>query len=434
MNNIARRLRIGLLPALLASLLSVSVTSQAETRSLDQVVAIVDNDIILESELKRRSAVFRQQLADRKTQLPEASVFRLQVLEKLIIDRIQLKLADQSGIRVSEDELNKTLERIAKSNNLTLAQFKQKLEADGQNYLEVREQIRSEMMIRQVQNRRVNQRIHISEQEVKNFLTSEQGRKRSEPRLKLAHIMIPVPSGASPEQLAEAKMQVDQTHQQLLDGADFSATAIAVSKSPEALKGGDIGWRKPSELPEVAAAAVESLNNGEITQPFRMGGGLHILKVIDRKGGKKQMIDQTKIRHILIKPSEIRSDQEAKELATNIRQRISNGDDFAILAKQYSDDPGSGSNGGDLGWTMQGQMVPEFEEVFQSSKIGQVSQPFKSQFGWHILEVTERRKQDFGQQILKNEARESIRKRKFAESLSNWLREIHAQAYIEIKQ
>ncbi len=435
-NRTSRRLSrcaLPLLTSLLLSLLLITPISQAEIQFLDRVVAIVDGDIILQSELKRRSAVIQQQLQERKTPLPDAEVFRQQVLDKLIIDRIQLKLAADSGIKVSDDELNRTLDRIADSNQLTLAQFKQQLEAEGQNYLEVREQIRSEMLISQVQNRRVNQRIHISDQEVQNFLASEQGRKSAEAQLHLGHIMIPVPSGASPEQLTQAKQQADQVHQQLIAGADFGTTAIAVSKSPEALKGGDIGWRKPSELPEAAAAAVESLQPGQLTQPFRMGGGFHILKMLERRGGEQQLIDQTRVRHILIKPSEIRSNDDAKRLIDDLYQRLQNGDDFAILAKQYSDDPGSGSSGGDLGWTMDGQMVPEFEQVVHATADNAISQPFKSQFGWHILQVQERRQQDFGQQILQNEAREAIRKRKFAESRSTWLREIHAQAYIEIK-
>lgn len=434
MNKTTQRLRFGLLPLLWLSLLLTAPLSQAAPEFLDRVVAIVDGDIIMQTELERRSTVIREQLLDRKTQLPGAEVFRKQVLDKLILDRIQLKLAADSGIKIADDELNRTLERIADSNQLTLAQFKQQLEAEGQNYLEVREQIRSEMLISRAQNRHVNQRIHISDQEVKNFLASEQGRKSAEPQLHLGHIMIPVPSGASPAQLTDAKQQIDSVHQRLLAGEDFAATAIAVSKSPEALKGGDIGWRKASELPEIAAATITALQPGQLTAPFRMGGGFHIIKLVDSRGGQQQLIDQVKVRHILIKPSEIRSNDEAKLLTDDLYQRLQNGDDFAILAKQYSDDPGSGSDGGNLGWTMDGQMVPEFEQVVRTTADNAISQPFKSKFGWHILQVLERRKQDFGQQILKNEAREAIRKRKFAESRSSWLREIRAHAYIEIKQ
>ena len=412
---------------------AIMPSAQADEQFLDRVVAIVDTDIILQTELNRRSALIRQQLLERDTRLPDSDTFARQVLDKLIIDRIQLHLAASNGIVISDTELNSTLDRIAQSNNLPLSDFKQQLEAEGQNYLDVREQIRSEMLVTRVQERVVNQRIHISEQEINNQLASEQGRKNSEPLLHIGHIMIPLDDSPSSEQLIATRRAVAQIHQQLVDGADFAATAIAVSKAPEALKGGDIGWRKPSELPEAAAEAVESLADGELSQPFRVGGGFHILKVIERRGGAEQLIEQAKVRHILLSPSEIRSLRDAELLSRDLYRRLNAGEDFAILAKQYSDDPGSGSNGGDLGWTMDGQMVPEFEQTVHASAIGEISLPFQTQFGWHLLQVTDRREQDFGQQILRNQAKETIRKRKFSESLSNWLREIRTEAYIEIK-
>lgn len=433
MSNPVKRFLPVVLPRLLLCLLAVAPWVQAEEQLLDRVVAIVGNDIIVQTELTRHSDSIRQQLLERNTQLPAAGTFTRQVLDKLIIDRIQLQLAASNGIEVSDGELNATLDRIAQSNKLSLAEFKQQLEAEGQNYLEVREQIRNEILVTRVQERLVNERIHISEQEISNQLTSEQGRKNAEPRLHIGHIMIPLAATASLEQLTQTQQQVEEIYQQLLDGADFAATALAASKGPEALKGGDIGWRTPSELPEAVAEAVKELETGQLTKPFRIGSGFHILKVIERRGGGQQLVEQAKVRHILISPSEIRSPGEAEMLSRELYRRLNNGEDFAILAKQYSDDPGSGSNGGDLGWTMDGQMVPEFEKVMRASAIGEISAPFETQFGWHLLQVTERRQQDFGEQILRKQASETIRKRKFAESLANWLREIRAEAYIEIK-
>ncbi len=432
MTNPIRRARPVMLPLLLC-LLAAAPSAQAEEQFLDRVVAIVDNDIIVQTELNRRSAAIRQQLRERNTPLPDASTFAQQVLDKMIIDRIQLHLAASNGIEVSDDELNSTLDRIAQSNELSLAEFKQQLEAEGQNYLEVREQIRSEILVTRTQERLVNPRIHISELEISNLLASEQGQKNAEPLLHIGHIMIPLADAANVAELAEAQQQTDNIYQKLLDGADFAATAVATSKGPDALNGGDIGWRKPSELPKAAAAAVKDLEAGQLTQPFRVGGGFHILKVIERRGGGQQLIEQAQVRHILISPSEIRSPAEAQLLSLELHRRLNAGEDFAILAKQYSDDPGSGSNGGELGWTMDGQMVPEFEQTVHATAIGEISAPFKSQFGWHLLQVTDRRQQDFGQQILRNQARENIRKRKFDESLANWLREIRAEAYVEIK-
>ncbi|MEH6823867.1 MAG: peptidylprolyl isomerase [Motiliproteus sp.] len=432
MTNPIKRSRLAVLPLLL-TLLTTTQPTQAAEQFLDRVVAIVDNDIIVQTELTRRSASIRQQLLERGTQLPDPATFAQQVLDKLIIDRIQQHLASASGIEVSDDELNSTLDRIAKSNALSLTEFKQQLEAEGQNYLEVREQIRSEIQITRVQERRVNPRIHISELEINNLLVSEQGRKDAEPQLRISHIMIPLADNANTEQAAATRLLAEQLHQQLLDGADFAATALAVSKGQDALKGGDIGWRKPSELPEAAGKAVAKLAAGELTEPFRVGGGFHILKVMERRGGQQQLIEQTQVRHILISPNEIRSQAEAEILSRELFRRLSAGEEFAQLAKQYSDDPGSGSNGGDLGWTMDGQMVPEFEQTVHATATGDISAPFQSQFGWHLLQVTDRRKQDFGEQILRNQAKETIRKRKFTENLSSWLREIRAEAYIEIK-
>ncbi|MFT5720961.1 MAG: peptidyl-prolyl cis-trans isomerase SurA, partial [Motiliproteus sp.] len=419
---------------LLLCLLAAAPWVQAEEQFLDRVVAIVGNDIIVQTELMRRSDSIRQQLLERNTQLPDTNTFNLQVLDKLIIDRIQLHLAVVNGIEVSDAELNSTLDRIAQSNKLSLAQFKQQLEAEGQNYLEAREQIRSEILVTRTQERLVNQRIHISELEITNLLTSEQGRINAEPRLHIGHIMIPLANTADLEQINKIQRQAEQIHQQLLDGADFAATALAVSKGAEALNGGDIGWRKPSELPAAVSSAVQDLETGQLTEPFRIGGGFHILKVIERRGGGgEQFVDQAKVRHILITPSEIRTLGEAKIISHDLYRRFHDGEDFAILAKKYSDDPVSGSNGGDLGWTMDGQMVPEFEQVMHSTAIGEISAPFKTQFGWHLLQVTERRSQDFGEEILRKQASDTIRKRKFAESLATWLREIRAETYIEIK-
>ncbi len=432
MTNPIKRSRLAVLPLLL-TLLATTQPTQAAEQFLDRVVAIVDNDIIVHTELTRRSASIRQQLLERGTQLPDPATFAQQVLDKLIIDRIQQHLASASGIEVSDDELNSTLDRIAKSNALSLTEFKQQLEAEGQNYLEVREQIRSEIQITRVQERRVNPRIHISELEINNLLASEQGRKDAEPQLRISHIMIPLADNANTEQAAATRLLAEQIHQQLLDGADFAATALAVSKGQDALKGGDIGWRKPSELPEDAGKAVAKLAAGELTEPFRVGGGFHILKVMERRGGQMQLLDQTQVRHILISPNEIRSPAEAEILSRELFRRLSAGEEFAQLAKQYSDDTGSGSNGGDLGWTMDGQMVPEFEQTVHATATGDISPPFQSQFGWHLLQVTDRRQQDFGEQILRNQAKETIRKRKFTENLSSWLREIRAEAYIEIK-
>ncbi len=415
-------------------LLLVSWPAQAEPLLLDRVVAVVDSDLIMQSELISRTALIRQQLIERGTRLPSADILQEQVLEKLILDRIQLQLAGQNGIRITDTTLDSTMLRIADSNNMNLEQFKRTLEAEGQNYREVREQVRDEMVITQTREKLVNRRISISEREIENFLATGQGQEQSEPELHLAHILIAQPSPATPAQIKAAETEAREIHAQLQAGEDFSELAVARSDSPQALNGGDLGWRKASEMPDDLAPAIKALQVGEFTQPLRTTFGVHLFKLIERRGGGEQLVQQTQVRHILIKPSTIRTEQEARALAFSLHARLNAGEAFADLAKTFSDDPGSGATGGDLGWAMPGQMVPEFEQAMDATPIDSLSAPFKSRFGWHILEVQARRQQDFGEQIQNNKAREQIRKRKFNEELDSWLREIKAQAYIEIKR
>jgi peptidyl-prolyl cis-trans isomerase SurA len=420
---------------LLTSALSLLVVPmiQAEEIPLDRIVAVVNKGIILQSELERRTEVIRQQLIDRNTALPPASALTRQVLDKLILDRIQQQQAAENGIKISEQSLNETLLKIAKSNGLSLAQFKQTLESEGQNYTEVRDQISSEMLITQVRERLVNRRIQITDQEVENYLNSERGQDRLAAELHLAHILIANSSPATPESIKASKNKALKLYSDLKSGADFAALAVTHSAGQQALQGGDLGWRKQTELPELIASAVENLKVDQISQPIRASSGFHILKLLEKRGGKVQLIEQANVRHILIKPNEIRTPNEAKQLIESLHARLQQGEDFAALSREHSDDPGSASAGGDLGWTMPGQMVPAFEQALQNTVTGELSVPFKSSFGWHILQVQERRQQDFGEKILANEARETIRKRKFNEELQNWLREIKAQAYIEKK-
>lgn len=428
-------------PALITGLLTLALSlltpgltpARADVQFLDRVVAIVDQDVIMLSELQRRTDIVSEQLQARGTRPPPPEALREQVLDKMVLDRLQLAKAKENGIRVTDQQLNRTLEKIAASNDLTLAEFKQQLEAQGQSYREAREQIRSEMIITRARERIVNRRIQVSEQEVENFLNSEQGQAETAQELHLAHIMIPVPENPSGEALKKARDTANKAYQDILAGADFAEVSMAVSKSPRALEGGDLGWRKAAELPEALTEAIDNLEAGEVTPPFRMGGGFQVVKVIEKRGGAVQMVEQTKVRHILIKDTEIRDAQQSERLARQLHQRILNGEDFAELAREYSDDTGSGSLGGDLGWALPGQMVPEFEKMMNRTAIGETSPVFKSPFGWHVLQVEDRKQEDLGERILANKARESIRQRKFNEELANWMREIRSEAYIELK-
>ncbi|SEG54518.1 peptidylprolyl isomerase [Marinobacterium lutimaris] len=399
---------------------------------LDQVVAVVNDDIVLQSELEERTALVQEQIQAQGAQPPAVDVLRQQVLERLIMDRIQLQIADRQGIRVSDQELNAAMQRIADQNNMSLAQFREALIAEGHDYAQSREQIRQEILLSRVQQANVNRRINVSDQEINNFLANNQSADKVE--YLLSNILISIPQSASPELIQRAQDEADSLYQQLRDGADFQQLATANSDASNALQGGDLGWRARTELPTDIANAVSSLQSGQVSAPVRTPAGFHILQLREKRGeGQETLIEQTRVRHILVSPSEVRSSEQTQQLAQELYNRLQNGESFDELARRYSDDAASGSQGGELGWTQAGQMVPEFEQVMNDTAAGSISQPFESRFGWHILQVEERRTQDFADEMRESTARNSIRKRKYNEELDNWLREIRAQAYIERK-
>ncbi|MDI3322826.1 peptidylprolyl isomerase [Pontibacterium granulatum] len=417
---------------LAGTLLSLSVSAQEIP--LDRVVAIVNDGIVLQSELNTRINLVRDQLQQRSTQMPQYDILRKQVLERLILDSLQLQLAEQRGIRVSDRQLAMALENIARQNNLTLDQFREAVIAEGQNFDTFREQIRRELMITQVQRSVVNSRIRVTEQDLRNYLESEEGKASSNAEYNLSNILLAVPTQATPAMIQDAQQKAAQLYEDLKAGEDFAQAAISYSNAPNALKGGELGWRKINELPVQLSNALKNQPVGTLTPPIRTPGGFHILKVNGKRGGDTVLIEQTKVRHILLKPTEIRNAEQSRLKIYELAERLRQGEDFAQLAREYSDDPGSGSEGGSLGWTQDGQMVPEFEQTMNATPVGELSEPFRTQFGWHILQVEGRRTQDVGEKVIENQARNSIRKRRFNEELENWLREIHSQAYIEIKE
>lgn len=416
-----------------ALILGLSVSASAADTPLDRIVAIVNDDIVLQSELHEREALIKGRLKSQGRSLPDEQTLQSQVLDRLILDNIQLQIGKERGIRISDSELNASLERIAASSKLTLDQFREALVAEGQDYAQVRQQIRNEMLIQRIQQRVVNSRINVSQQEINNFLSSHKGEQLSATSYNLSQILIAVPLQATANMLQTAEKKATKIADELANGADFEETAIAQSKGPNALKGGEIGWRKLNEMPEEFSAVVQKLNPGEFSAPLRSPSGFHILKVNDKQGGSVQLVNQVKVQHILLSPNEIRSPAQTRREIDAIYQKLQQGVPFEELAKQYSDDPASGSLGGSLGWAQPGQMVPEFEEVMFNTAQGDISPPFESRFGWHILKVEDRRQQDMGEEMKTNQARATIRQRKFNEELQNWLREIRSQAYIELK-
>ena len=430
--NVKTKLSDRLRPLLLGAAL-LAATAQAQVRPLDRVVAIVDNDVVMQSQLDARLREVQQTIDKRGGSLPPGNVLSQQVLERLIIENIQLQIGDRSGIRITDEELSQAMGTIAQRNGMSLEQFREALARDGLSYADARDQVRREMIISRVRQRRVAERIQVTDQEVQNFLASDLGKMQLSEEFRLANILIPVSEGASSNEIQAAERQAQEVYQQLQQGADFAQLAIARSASETALEGGEMGWRKAGQLPPPFDSMISQLNPGEVTEPVRTPGGFIILKLIEKRGGDTQVRDEVHVRHILIKPSEIRSEEETRRLVERLYQRIVDGEDFAELAKSFSEDPGSALNGGDLNWIDPNALVPEFREVMNNTASGELSKPFKSPYGWHVLQVMGRRATDSSAQFREQQAANLLRNRKYDEELQAWLRQIRDEAYVETK-
>lgn len=405
----------------------------SQLRLLDSIVAIVDNDVVMASELEERVDAIYQRIQESGTEAPPREALIPQVLDRLILERIQLDIARRAGVHVSDEEINGTLVSIAQSEGLTPEQFLQTITSQGLSIAALREQLETEMLLARVQQSQVNRRIYISEQEVNNFLASDEGRNFVSPDVNLGHILLPLSSAASLDEVQATSDKANMILERIAAGDDFRNLAITHSADQSALQGGDLGWRKMAELPDVFIAPLTDLQPGQVTNAIRSNAGLHILKLYDKRGGEQQLIQQSKARHILLKPNEIRDDEATYAKLAEIANSIRAGEPFAEMARQHSEDLGSALSGGDLGWSLPGKFVPEFEQVMETIPLNEVSEPFRSQFGWHILQVTERRDQDFSEDIMRHQAENILRQRKFESEQQIWLQEIRDEAFVDIK-
>ena len=411
----------------------ISFNLIAKIELLDRVVAVVDSGIIMESQLNSRVEEILVRLKSDKAELPPLNLLEEQVLDRLIIEEIQLQLAERAGIKISDSELNQTLARVASQNNLSLEDFRIKLEGEGTSYKSFRDTIRKELIIQRVQRGKVGSKIDISEQELENFINSEEGKTQLAEQYNVQHILLAVKSGSSELETTEIKNNAELLIKRINDGENFEKLAASYSSGQNALEGGFLGWRSSAELPSLFADAVLDMKVGEVSSPLKSGAGFHILKLIDKRGNTVKFLDQTLARHILVQPSEIRTENQAKELINSIYQRLVEGEDFKQLARQFSEDPGSKMDGGELGWSNPGDYDPAFEQTLNATEIGQLSEPVKSSFGWHIIEVMDRRNEDVSQEEQKNRAYQIIFKRKFEQELQSTLIELRAEAYVDIK-
>jgi peptidyl-prolyl cis-trans isomerase SurA len=411
-------------------LLLVTTLSHATLKPLDEIVVVVNEDVITKTMMDNRIEDFRKQLALSQISRVEPETLKKQVLERMIRDTIQLQQAKQLGITVDDLMLNRMLEQLAKGNNMSLETFRDTIEAEGINYARFREQTRDELIIKQLQQRVVASKINVSDQEVQQYIDQNENLDSSKITYHLRHILIATPESAKPEDIEKARLKADSVYAEIQSGAKFEDIAVKESSGRNALQGGDLGERKANELPQLFVDAVMNLSAGETSSPVRSASGFHLLQLIS-SSNDQVMVKQTHARHILIRTSSEVSDEQARQTLSKLKKQIESGTNFAELASEYSEDPGSKIKGGDLGWAGPGDFVDAFENVADSLTIGQISEPFKSPFGWHILEVLDRREHDQSKDNKENQARDAIQKRKIDEELRLWLRRIRDEAYVE---
>ncbi|MBL6821840.1 MAG: peptidylprolyl isomerase [Luminiphilus sp.] len=401
----------------------------AQVQVLDQVVAIVDDDIILASELQERVAGVRSTMESRGVEMPDDETLVRETLDRLILDSIQMQLANRYGVRIPDAQLDEAMTRLARQNGLTLEQFRVAVEQSGQNYGATRESLRKDLAIQRVQQGNVMRNINISEQEIDNFLATEEGEAMTQPEYRVIQALLATRRGEDAASVEAKETFIDATLANIQGGTDFETAVSGVE--PYAFTGGDLGWRKLGDIPSMFAEVVPTMTIGDVTK-VRSSSGFHLVYLADEVGGER-LVKQTDVRHILIKPTEVLDEAAAEALAGQLMERVKGGEDFGALARQYSDDIGSAAEGGELGWTNPGQMVPEFEAATAAAEEGVVTEPFRSEFGWHILEVTGRRDKDFSGEIQRNQVANYIREQKYQEELDAWLRKIREEAFVDIK-
>lgn len=414
-------------------LLAIAIFGQVNAQTLDRIVAVVEDDVILERELDREVTAVSNKLRSTNVMMPPEFVLRKQVLERMIVDKLQRQLAARSGIQVSDEMLRNSVADIAARNNMSVERFKQELANQGMDYQAFEENLRNEIIINQLRGREISSRIKVTDAEVEHYLETQSSAGATNMQYHIGHILVSVPSGASASTIQKAKEKADRVVEDLRNGKDFREMAISVSDDDNALKGGDLGWRSIGQIPTLFTDIVRTMGQGDISDPIRSPSGFHIIKMLETEGSAQHIVTKTKVRHILIKTNELIDDTEAQKRLLALKERIMDGDDFATLARSHSDDKGSALNGGSLDWVGPGALVPPFEEAMNKLPINQISNPVQTQFGWHLIQVLARESQDNSEQFRKDKVRDEIRKRKIEEETELWLRRLRDEAYVEIE-
>ncbi len=425
-------LKLGIKCALSALVLS-GLLGIAEARVIDKIVAVVDSGVVLSSDIETRLNDLQTQAEARGNTIEMTDELRQQVLERLILEQAQVEVAKRRGLQIDDARVNETLLQIAKNRDTDLLGLKNAIESEGKSFAVFREQIRRELLISAVRDREVRSRIRISDSELERFMETTGGQISTAPELLLSQIVVGLPNRPSPELIPQAEQKAVQIRDALLKGAPFGQMAVRYSDAPEASQGGDLGWRNILELNPVFADALADAKKNTLIGPIRSPGGFHLIAVRDRRGDQSVVITEYRARHILIKPDAVRSPEKAEALAQNVRRELLSSGDFAELARRFSEDPLSAAKGGDLGWVRADQLVPGFASVMTELPLNTLSKVTRSRFGFHLIEVLETRESDISEEQMKNRARQILTERKFSQELDSWLRQVRADAFVEIK-
>jgi peptidyl-prolyl cis-trans isomerase SurA len=436
-------LRARLLPCYLA-LVAMSCASSAalaQTRELsssgvllDRIAAIVNDGVVLTSELDEQTDDVIQRLRDQNTELPPRNVLRRQILERLVVEEIQIQRADRLGIQVSDEMLNVALDDVAKRNNIGFADLPQALSQQGIDYRSFRDEIRRQMTLQLLRQRDVVARINVSPRELEQFMARQQNAPDQNAEYNVSHILVSVPVTATPEQVEARGTRAQEVYTKAKAGEDFAQLAVAYSDSSTNIEGGSLGWRRGSQLPSIVAERVARMKAGDVSEPIRTPSGYHLFRLNELRGGVQQsVVSQVHARHILLRTNELEDDQTVEQKLASIRERVLKGEDFAAIAAVTSQDPGSAADGGDLGWSGPGSFVPEFEKQLDGLNEKQISAPFKTQYGWHIVQLLGRRLHDATDDVRRNRAFAELREAKAEEETELWLRRLRDEAFVEYR-
>ncbi|HUT40154.1 MAG TPA: peptidylprolyl isomerase [Gammaproteobacteria bacterium] len=400
---------------------------------LNRIVAVVNDGIIVSSELDASMASVISQLREKGTQLPERSVLERQVLERLVVEKLQLQLAETNGMSIDDSTLNSEVQDLARNNNISVSDFRAVIERDGFSYAAFREDLRKQLLIQELRRQMVSSRIRVTDQEVDNLLATLKSSGSGDVEYHLAHILVAIPEAANPEQIQAAEQRATDILRRLRTNADFAEIAIAESDAQTALEGGDIGWRSIGQMPELFVEPLQTLRPGNVSGLIRSPGGFHIIKLVEKRGDERHIMRQTRARHILLKEDDLHSEADNRVRIRQLEMRLRAGEDFATLARSNSQDTLSAAKGGDLGWLGPGDTIPDFETAMNKLAPGEISEPVQTRFGWHLIQVQEYRDHDNTEEFERNRVKNLIRSRKYDEELFLWLRRLRDEAYVEFR-